>query len=196
MGLKELAQTALVVVDVQNDFLPGGCLAVARGDEVIPILNRYIAGFVRERLPIVATRDWHPVNHCSFQTEGGSWPAHSVMQTKGAEFPRALRFPAWMEIVSKGSAPDKEAYSGFEGTDLEERLRKASVRCLYVGGLATDYCVLNTVKDGLNRGFKVILLKDAIRAVNLNPADGQQAEDEMLRLGAIPFRLTDAGLEG
>jgi nicotinamidase-related amidase len=176
---------ALIIVDVQNDFLPGGRLAVNRGDEVVPALNRYIAGFVREGLPIVATRDWHPPNHCSFQGQGGRWPTHCVRETAGAAFAPSLRLPSSALIISKGTAPDQEAYSGFEGTDLEARLRETSVGRVYVGGLATDYCVLNTVKDALQKGFAVRLLTDAIRAVNAHLEDGRRAVDEMVRLGAV-----------
>jgi nicotinamidase/pyrazinamidase len=193
MATKFSATDALIIVDVQNDFLPGGRLAVPRGDEIIPLLNRYLAGFELEKLPIFATRDWHPPNHCSFQTQGGPWPVHCVMQTQGAEFPAALRLPSWAVVISKGSSPDQEAYSGFEGTNLETRLRKASVEHLFVGGLATDYCVLNTVRDGVKRGFKIMLLKDSIRAVNVHPDDGRKAEEEMLRLGAVPFQLPSIG---
>ncbi len=187
MTTKLLAGDALVVVDVQNDFLPGGRLAVSGGDEVIPVLNSYIARFAAERLPIFATRDWHPPNHCSFAAQGGPWPAHCVMETHGAAFPATLELPASAVVISKGTEPGKEAYSGFEGSALEERLRRDSVARIYVGGLATDYCVLSTVKDGLRRGFKVVLLKEAIRAVNARPADGREAEQEMLRLGAVPY---------
>ena len=194
----ELAATdALIVVDVQNDFLPGGHLAVPQGDEVVSVLNRYLAAFERARRPIFVTRDWHPVNHCSFKRQGGPWPVHCVAHTQGAAFAPALRLPATAAIISKGITPDKEAYSGFEGTSLEERLRLAGVRRLYVGGLATDYCVLNTVKDGLLHGFGVVLLMDAIRPVNVHESDGPNAEAEMLRLGATPFDLAEAArLEG
>jgi nicotinamidase/pyrazinamidase len=185
------AGDALVVVDVQNDFLPGGRLAVPQGDEVMPVLNQYIAAFVQKHLPIFATRDWHPPNHCSFQSEGGQWPSHCVMNTEGAAFAASLELPSSATIISKGTAPGKEAYSGFEGTDLADRLRREGARRLYVGGLATDYCVLNTVKDGLRQGFKVMLLKDAIAAVNVVPADGRTAEEEMVRLGAVPIRLRE-----
>lgn len=180
---------ALVVVDVQNDFLPGGSLAVPRGDEVIPALNHYIAEFERKGLPIFATRDWHPANHCSFQPQGGTWPVHCVAHTPGAAFASALRLSKSAVIISKGTAAQKEAYSGFEGTDLETRLRQLAVDTLYVGGLATDYCVLNTVRDALKRGFKVMLLTDAIRAVNVEAGDGARAEGSMLELGATGFRL-------
>ena len=179
-------KAALVIVDLQNDFLPGGALAVPHGDEVIPVLNRYIAAFEQQQRPIFATRDWHPLNHCSFRTQGGPWPVHCVLNSEGAQFSAALRLPTSAIIISKPSAPDKETYSAFEGTDLEERLRKAAVDCLFVGGLATDYCVVNTVKGALEHGFKVRLLRQAIRAVNVNPADGAKAEEEMLKLGAVP----------
>jgi nicotinamidase/pyrazinamidase len=178
-------QQALIVVDVQNDFLPGGALAVPHGDEVIPVLNGYLAEFEQQQLPIFATRDWHPPNHCSFRTQGGPWPVHCVVGTPGAEFPVALDLPPSAIVVSKPSTPDKETYSAFEGTDLEQQLREASVESLYVGGLATDYCVLNTVKGALLRGFQVRLLRKAIRPVNVEPKDGEKAEKEMARLGAL-----------
>jgi nicotinamidase/pyrazinamidase len=189
---KLTAADALVVVDVQNDFLPGGSLAVLRGDEVIPVLNRYLAAFELEKRPIFATRDWHPLNHCSFQAQGGPWPVHCVMQTKGARFPASLRLPSSAVIISKATSPQKEAYSGFEGTDLGARLRAAGAERLFVGGLTTDYCVLNTIRDAIKSGFKVILLKDAIRAVNVAVEDGRKAEEEMLRLGAVPIELPAA----
>ena len=183
------AGDALIVVDVQNDFLAGGSLPVQGGDAVIPVLNRYLAEFAERQLPIFATRDWHPANHCSFQTRGGRWPIHCVAGSKGAQFPSALILPPWTIVISKGVAADKEAYSGFEGTDLEERLRGSGLHRLFVGGLATDYCVFNTVKDALARGFSVILLCDAIRAVNVRPDDGAKAEAEMLWLGAVSMQL-------
>jgi len=189
LPVKPVPGDALLIVDVQNDFLPRGRLAVPRGDEVIPVLNRYLEAFVQARLPVFATRDWHPPNHCSFQSEGGPWPSHCVKETNGAEFAPALLLPASAVIISKPSAPDQETYSGFEGTDLAECLRRAAINRLYVGGLATDYCVLNTVKGALREGFKVLLLEDAIRPVNVHPDDGAAAEAEMLRLGAVPIDL-------
>lgn len=181
---------ALVVVDVQNDFLPGGSLAVPRGDEVVPVLNRYMAAFMRRGLPIFATRDWHPPNHCSFQPYGGPWPPHCVAGSEGAEFAPVLELPASSILITlKGTQPDKDAYSAFDGTDLDARLRAQGVGRLFVGGLATDYCVLCTVEDGLKAGYAVVLLQDAIRAVNVRPGDGERAEAEMIRRGAIPVRL-------
>ena len=176
---------ALIIVDVQNDFLPGGKLAVSHGDEVVPVLNDYIDLFLTRGLPIIATRDWHPVNHCSFQAEGGPWPPHCIANTPGAGFADGLRLPAEFMIISKAATPDKDAYSGFEGTDLEALLRSHGVRRLFIGGLATDYCVLNTVKDALENRYQVYVLKDAIRAVNVSPDDGLKAEQEMIAKGAI-----------
>lgn len=180
----------LVVVDVQNDFLPGGSLAVPRGDEVVPVLNRYLAAFVPRGLPIAATRDWHPPNHCSFQPYGGPWPPHCVAGSEGAAFAPALELPASSVLITlKGTQLEKDAYSGFDGTDLDARLRARGVGRLFVGGLATDYCVLCTVEDGLKAGYAVVLLQDAIRAVNVRPGDGERAEAEMIRRGAMPIRL-------
>ncbi len=177
---------ALIIVDVQNDFLPGGALAVADGDQVIPVLNRWIEDFKARDLPIYATRDWHPPDHCSFDAQGGIWPPHCVAGSPGAEFATALELPAKTVVVAKATSPDKDAYSGFEGTDLTRRLRTQGVERLFVGGLATDYCVLNTVRDALAEGFAVLLLLAAIRAVNVKPGDGDRAEAEMKRLGAHP----------
>ena len=184
---------ALIVVDVQNDFLPGGSLAVPDGDAVVPVLNRYLAEFSARELPVYATRDWHPANHCSFKARGGPWPPHCVAGTHGAQFAAGLKFPTGATVISKAEKPDKDAYSGFEGTDLDARLRARKVKRLFIGGLAADYCVLNTVRDALSLGHEVYLLTDAIRAVNINPDDGPKAEAEMQRLGAKPITLAALG---
>ena len=183
---------ALLIVDVQNDFLPGGSLAVSHGDAVVPVLNRMIDVFMAQGLPVVATRDWHPQAHCSFGEQGGLWPPHCVAGSKGAAFAPALRLPADAMVISKATTPDKDAYSGFEETDLDQRLRAAGIRRVLIGGLATDYCVLNTVRDALRLGYAVCLLTDAIRAVDIEPGDGQRAEAEMASLGAV--RITLNGL--
>lgn len=175
---------ALLIVDVQNDFLPGGQLAVPEGEAVIPALNRTMEFFLQQGLPIIATRDWHPLGHCSFKQQGGPWPEHCVAQTPGAEFPSTLKLPKSGHIISKASKSDEEAYSGFQGTDLDAHLKSQGIRRLFIGGLATDYCVLNTVKDALEVGYAVFLLEDAIRAVNLNPQDGKNAIEEMVHLGS------------
>lgn len=182
---------ALLIVDVQRDFLPGGALPVPEGDEVVPVLNRYIERFTRRGLPVFATRDWHPPNHCSFRDQGGPWPPHCVAGTEGAKFADGLRLPEDTVIVSKATEPEREAYSGFEGTDLAARLKDRAIRRLFVGGLATDYCVLNTVRDAIRHGFEVFLLTDAIRAVNVHPEDERKALEEMRRLGARFITLED-----
>jgi nicotinamidase/pyrazinamidase len=181
------AGDALVLVDVQNDFLPGGSLAVPGGDGVIPPLNGWIARFKAARLPIFATRDWHPPDHCSFQSQGGPWPAHCVADSEGAAFAPGLALPSDARVISKATRREADAYSGFAGTDLDDRLRRAGVNRLFVGGLATDYCVLNTVKDALGLGYRVQLLTDAIRAVDARPGDGARAMAEMLAAGALPL---------
>jgi len=183
--------SALVIVDVQNDFLPGGALPVPEGDKVIQPLNRYIEVFVERKLPVVATRDWHPENHCSFKSRGGPWPPHCIRNTWGAEFPRELKLPPSVIIVSKAVKEDEEAYSGFQGTNLDSVLRRMGVRRLFVGGLATDYCVRATVLDALKLGYQVMLLLDATRGVDVNPGDSERAIREMILGGAIGITLED-----
>lgn len=176
----------LLMVDVQNDFLPGGRLAVPHGDQIIRPLNDYIATFVSLSLPIVATRDWHPANHCSFRAQGGPWPEHCVQGTAGAEFAKELALPPDAQIVSKATSPERDSYSIFDGTALANCLREVGIKRLFVGGLATEYCVLATVEDALREGFEVVLLTDAIRAINATPRDGEQAVERMIRGGAVP----------
>jgi nicotinamidase/pyrazinamidase len=184
------AGDALLVVDVQVDFLPGGRLGVPAGDEVVPALNRHLERFTRTGLPVVATRDWHPPGHASFAAQGGPWPPHCVADTPGAAFAPGLALPTDALIISKATRPDQEAYSGFQGTGLHARFEALGVRRLFVGGLATDYCVRATVQDALGLGYAVVLLLDAIRAVDVRPGDGERAVAEMFSLGAEP--LVDA----
>jgi len=184
------AKDALIIVDVQNDFCPGGALAVSGGDEVVPVLNRAIERFTEAGLPIFATRDWHPEKTNHFKIYGGIWPVHCVQGTKGAEFHAGLELGKDIVVVSAGMAPDEDGYSGFQARDpsgarLAELLQRKGVERIIVGGLATDYCVKHTVLDGLKEGFKVLLLADAIRAVNLKPHDGELAIAEMVRAGAV-----------
>lgn len=181
------AGDALLVVDVQRDFLPGGHLAVPYGDEVVGVLNDYIHAFVGQGLPVFATRDWHPADHCSFRAHGGPWPPHCVMGSEGAYFAPGLDLPANTRVVTKASSPDKDAYSGFDGTELAELLRHAGVQRLFIGGLATDYCVLNTVRDAVRLGYPTFLLIDAVRAVNAKQDDGLRAVSEMQSIGARIF---------
>jgi nicotinamidase/pyrazinamidase len=180
---------ALILCDVQNDFCPGGALAVKDGDQVVLVLNRYIKKFADAGLPIVATRDWHPENTRHFVSGGGLWPPHCVRGTAGANFHCQLAIDSRVIVASKGESPATDGYSGFdaltpEQTRLGDFLRARGVRRLYVGGLATDYCVKHTVLDGLKAGFEVVILEGAIRGVNLQPDDSKHAMEEMLRAGA------------
>jgi nicotinamidase/pyrazinamidase len=188
-NIRPLPGDALLVVDVQVDFLPGGSLGVPHGDEVVAVLNRYLDVFHACRLPVYATRDWHPAGHCSFVAQGGPWPPHCIAESRGAQFAAQLRLPPETVVISKAERVDEDAYSGFEGTDLGARLKQAGVHRLLIGGLATDYCVLNTVRDARRLGYDVCLLTDAVRAVNVNPDDGRKAEEEMRRLGAQPIEF-------
>jgi nicotinamidase/pyrazinamidase len=175
---------ALLIIDVQCDFLPGGSLAVPHGDQVVPVLNQVIANFERAGLPIFASRDWHPANHCSFKDAGGLWPPHCIQGTQGATFAPCLRLPPGAAIVSKDVLPDCDTYSAFQQTDLAERLRGRGIERVVTGGLATDYCVLCSVRDALAKGFQVCVLVDAVRAVDVQPRDGERALEEMRRCGA------------
>jgi nicotinamidase/pyrazinamidase len=178
---------ALLVVDVQRDFLPGGSLPVPGGDDVIAPLNAYIAAFEARRLPIFITRDWHPADHCSFKGAGGPWPPHCVRDTAGAQWAEGLNIVSDARIISKATDAAIEAYSGFSGTSLLALLRQLDVRRLFVGGLATDYCVHASVLDARSRGFDVVVLSDAIRGINAQPGDETRALREMLAKGATLF---------
>lgn len=180
---------ALIIVDFQNDFCPGGALPVSRGDEIRVPLIRLIPLFNRK----VITQDWHPGNHCSFKKNGGDWPIHCVAGTPGARnhYLLELMDPRDFIWIKKGTNPDKEAYSGFDGIDhtdksLADVLRQRGIKRIFVCGLATDYCVKATVLDGLEKekGFEVYVILDAIRAVNKNPDDGKKALEEMKKTGA------------
>lgn len=175
---------ALLIVDVQNDFLPGGALPVSNGDMIINVLNEWIERCTNAGRPIFATYDWHPDNHCSFREFGGPWPSHCVAGSQGAEIASALALPASAHRIPKAGNSQYDSYSGFNGTALHAELQKLAISRLIVGGLATDYCVRQTVLDGLSLGYRIVLLPNAMRAVDLRPGDGQQAMDEMLAAGA------------
>jgi nicotinamidase/pyrazinamidase len=175
---------ALIVVDVQNDFCPGGSLAVANGDEVVPALNELAKEFLTRGEPVFKTRDWHPARTNHFAKYGGVWPIHCVQGTPGAEFHAGLIDDPRITIISKGTTESTDGYSGFDGTNLAGLLREKGVGEVWVGGLATDYCVKHTVLDARREGFEVTALADAMRAVNLNPNDGRQAIEEMKAAGA------------
>jgi len=187
------APRALLIVDVQNDFCPGGALAVAQGDQVVPVLNRYIEIFSRNRNPVIASRDWHPAKTKHFRDFGGPWPVHCVQNTPGAAFHPSLRLPEETIVVSKGMDPSLDSYSAFQAVDetgraLADILKGSGVQELWIGGLATDYCVKASVLDAL-RHFKVKLLMDAIEGVNIHPDDARMAVGEMLKAGAQEMTL-------
>jgi nicotinamidase/pyrazinamidase len=182
------ANDALLLADVQNDFLPGGTLGISGGDAIIPVLLRYLRLFHLQGLPIYLTRDWHPPDHCSFRGQGGPWPVHCVAGSPGSLPPATFDVPASAVIIYKAIDRDQDAYSAFQDTALNRHLRAMRVRRLFIGGLATDYCVLNTVKDARALGYDVCLLLDGVTAVNLQPEDGRRAEREMISLGAIPVQ--------
>lgn len=186
--------TALIVVDVQNCFTPGGALAVPEGDRVVPALNAYAEAVAAAGGTVVASQDWHPINHISFRVRGGPWPPHCVQDTEDAELHPDLRLPPEALVVRKGYDPDAEAYSAFDGTDLADLLRRRGARRLLVGGLATDYCVRQTVLDARREGFDVSLLVDAVRPVEVRPGDGERAIAEMQAAGARPLTLAELGL--
>ena len=175
---------ALIVVDVQNDFCPGGSLAVAHGDEVVAPLNKLIREFLDRGEPVYKTRDWHPAQTKHFKAYGGVWPLHCIQNTAGAEFHRDLLDDPRITIISKGIDESADGYSGFDGTNLADLLREEGVAEIWVGGLATDYCVKETVVDGVQHGFKVKALADAMRAVNLSDEDGAKAIKAMRDAGA------------
>jgi nicotinamidase/pyrazinamidase len=179
---------ALIVVDVQRDFCPGGALAVPRGDEVIPVINRLLA--LTDWLT-VATRDWHPADHCSFTAQGGVWPPHCVAETDGADFHPALDRSRIRHVVSKAVTRDAEAYSGFQGTDLAALLASHGIRRAFVCGLATDYCVKATALDARRARLEVVVIEDAIRGVEVNPGDCAKAMDEMRASAVVLARSAD-----
>jgi nicotinamidase/pyrazinamidase len=176
---------ALLIVDLQLDFCPGGALAVGGGDEVIPVINDWIHAAQKEETTIVASRDWHPPQHVSFQERGGPWPPHCIQQTRGARFHPDLELPSSARIISKGTDVDEDQYSAFDRTGLADELSKKGIERVWVGGLAQDVCVLQTVLDGVAAGFEMHLIKDATRPVNVNPGDGRKALREMEDAGAI-----------
>jgi nicotinamidase/pyrazinamidase len=174
---------ALIVVDVQNDFCPGGTLAVPDGDQVVAPLNRLIAEFLANDEPVFASRDWHPRQTHHFAEFGGTWPVHCVQNTTGAGFHPDLVRDSRIQIISKGLG-DTDCYSAFDETDLADRLRSENIDEVWVGGLATDYCVKQTVLDAVAKGFAVKAIEETMRPVELQPGDGERAVEEMSAAGA------------
>jgi len=184
-----IEKTALLIVDVQNDFCPGGALAVKDGDQIIPVLNKYIRIFTATGLPVFCSRDWHPQQTSHFKKYGGTWPAHCVQNTPGAEFHPDLKIPENTVILSKGMDEKLEGYSAFQAQDNSGRmfdaiLKLTEIKVLFVGGLATDYCVKSSALDALEHGYQVNILTDAIKGVDLDPQDSQKALDAMRTKGS------------
>jgi nicotinamidase/pyrazinamidase len=182
---------ALLITDIQKDFLPGGALPVEGGDEIIPVLNACVKRFEGAGAHVLASRDWHPKNHVSFKSQGGPWPPHCVQHTAGAEFSPDLKLPRHTVVISKAIDPNKESYSAFDETNLGPELKTMGVKRLFVGGLATDYCVLYTVLDACKLGFEVVVLMDAILGIDVNPGDVDNAVAQMLQSGAQQVTAVD-----
>ncbi|MGO8806085.1 MAG: nicotinamidase [Candidatus Bathyarchaeia archaeon] len=182
---------ALLITDIQNDFLTGGALPVPGGDEIIPLLNEFARIFADAKAPIFASRDWHPRNHCSFKQQGGSWPPHCVQDTKGAEFSPKFKLPKDAVVVFKATDPMRESYSVFDQTTFAKELKERSIRRLFVGGLATDYCVLHSVLDARKHGYETIVLMDATRGIDAQPEDVDKAVESMLKCGAVQATTAD-----
>lgn len=192
-------RSALVIVDLQNDFCPGGSLPVPEGDRTVPVVNRYMDLFRAAGVPAFFTRDWHPAKTVHFKGFGGTWPPHCVQWTDGARFHPELRIPDDAVIITKGESPKEDSYSGFDGHDaegqtLEAALNEKGITHIYLGGLATDYCVRVTALDGIKKGFKVTVLLDAVKGVELKPGDSDRALEEMMAKGADTTTIDEIDL--
>lgn len=185
---------ALLIVDMQNDFCPGGALGIKDGDRIIPAINKYIKIFSEKKLPVFYSRDWHPKKTKHFKEFGGVWPRHCIQNTKGAEFHPKLKLPKEAILLYKGMDPEKESYSVFQAQDQNgmrflNLLKILGVEEIYIGGLAADYCVKFSAIDALKERFEVKLLVDAIKGVNLKPEDSESAIREMVGSGVKKITL-------
>lgn len=194
------SESALLVVDVQNDFCPGGRLAVPSAEETFPVINRLIQMFGEAECPIVFTQDYHPANHCSFVPQGGPWPMHCVQGTSGVDIHPVIDVPPTSLRFAKGFSPVQDAYSGFEGRllgadgspgsmELASWLRQHGVKTVFVAGLATDYCVQATAMDALHLGFATKVVENGVRGVNRSPDDSQKALHRLQGQGARLLRI-------
>lgn len=186
---------ALLVVDVQNDFCPGGALGVPQGDKIIPVINKYIRFFSRNKLPVIATRDWHPPRTTHFKDFGGKWPAHCIKSSPGAAFHPALKLSKDSILLYKGMDPDADSYSAFDAEDLRgasllKILTMMSITEIYIAGLATDYCVKSSAIDAIRHGFKVRVLVDAVKGVNLKAGDSEKAIEKIVKMGAKKLTIS------
>ena len=183
----------LIITDMQNCFLPGGSLPVTEGDSIVGPLNTALDVFAQAGLPVIVTRDWHPPDHCSFRVRGGPWPVHCVQETDDAAFSPRLRIPSKPIVISKAVDPDKEQYSAYYGHDdagatLADNLRALKPKRVFIGGVATEYCVFNTVLDMLKDGYSVYVFEDGVKPVEVKPGDGQAALETMKKRGARLIR--------
>jgi nicotinamidase/pyrazinamidase len=179
---------ALIVVDVQIDFCPGGALPIVEGDQVVPVLNRWIAAAVEKEIPIYPSRDWHPLGHPSFVASGGEWPVHCLQDSSGARFHPDLVLPSDAVIVTKGTRFDRDQYSAFDDTGLAVALRKGGISRVWIGGLAQDVCVRATALGALREGFRPMLIADATRPVTV---EGGKAANAEMRQAGVEFVTTD-----
>lgn len=177
----------LLIVDLQNDFCPGGALAVKEGDQIVEPVNQMMKHFSL----IATTQDWHPPNHCSFKDFGGPWPAHCIQNTWGAKLHSKLDQRCIEIKILKAQNPAKEAYSGFDGSHLNEELKKRGVHRVFIAGLTTDYCVRTTALDALHYQFETVVLTDLTRAVNVHPGDGERALRDIEQAGAVLATSSD-----
>jgi nicotinamidase/pyrazinamidase len=182
---------ALLITDIQKDFLPGGALPVSGGNDIIPVLNAYAKRFENAKVQVLVSRDWHPPNHISFKAQGGPWPPHCIQHTAGADFSPDLKLPSNVVVISKATDPKRESYSAFDGTNLEPELRRLCVKRLFIGGLATDYCVLYTVLDARKLGLETVVLMDATLGIDVEPNDVDNAIDQMFASGAEQATAAD-----
>ena len=187
---------ALLIVDVQNDFCPGGALGVPGGDTIIPAINKYVADFKKKKLPIFVSRDWHPVQTSHFKDFGGIWPVHCIRNSAGAAFHPKFKFPSTAIHFYKGMDPHKDSYSVFhaedeKGTAFLKLLSFMKITELYIAGLAMDYCVRFTALDALKHKLKVKVLIDAVKGVDLKPGDSEKAIKEIVKKGAKKITLKD-----
>lgn len=188
MTRRFLKGDALLVVDAQNDFFPGGALPVPFGDHIVPAINEWLQAAAHEHIPVFASRDWHPLNHCSFKEQGGPWPVHCLQHSEGAKFHYALKFPKDTIVIDTADNPDHEAYSAFqgktkEGQQLEKVMREQGIQRVFINGLAQDYCVCETALDARKYGFEVHLLLQGTRPIT--EATGQAALQRMKEAGVI-----------
>ncbi len=190
------SKKALLIVDVQNDFCPGGALGVPAGHKIVPVINKYVRIFSKMKAAILATRDWHPVKSRHFKDFGGIWPVHCIQNTWGAAFHHDLKLSKETLFLYKGMDPDKDCYSAFcaedtSGSSLSDILKRLDINELFIAGLATDYCVKFTALEAMKHGFKVKILMDAIQGVDLKPGDSEKAIRKIAEMGARKTKLTD-----